>query len=123
VLKLRGGRPPLEICLSSSDVAASWAEGFQSLLSTREGEARKLQLMHELLADGAARRNLKQRLTRRERKARENFLRANSGRPRLAMTDLEAARLVQRAIRGHRVRNMVRNWVKIQAADGDVYCA
>ncbi len=124
VLRLRGGRPPMEMCLASADEAESWCKGFAGLLATREADERKRELMLELLADGAARKGLKARMTRKERKARENFLRSSAGSPRLAMTDLEAALLVQRAIRGHRVRNLVRNWVKITAADGDVYyCA
>ena len=114
----------MEMCLASADEAESWCKGFAGLLATREADERKRELMLELLADGAARKGLKARMTRKERKARENFLRSSAGSPRLAMTDLEAALLVQRAIRGHRVRNLVRNWVKITAADGDVYyCA
>ena len=122
-LRLTGGRPPLEICLASADEADSWRKGLEGLLATREADARKRELMLELLADGAARKSLKARMTRKERKARESFLRTTGG-PRLAMTDLEAALLLQRAMRGHRVRNIVRNWVKITAVDGDVYyCA
>jgi hypothetical protein len=122
-LRLKGGRPPLEICLASADEADSWRKGIEGLLATREADARKRELMLELLADGAARKSLKARMTRKERKARESFLRTTGG-PRLAMTDLEAALLLQRAVRGHRIRNIVRNWVKITAVDGDVYyCA
>ena len=121
-LKLKtAGRSKLDVCLSSPDVASAWMQGFQSLISSAEldAEAKKMELVRELLADGEARKNLK-KMRRDDRKQRESFL-IGAAQKKVAMTDLEAALFVQRAIRGHRIRRMVKNWVKFVAEDGDVY--
>jgi hypothetical protein len=108
------------LSLDSAEAATAWSAGFTQLLGSYESDAKKTALVTELLSDGSARRNMRGRLTRKERMARDAVL-SNNTRTRIVLSDLQAALLVQRAIRGHRIRNMVRGWVKIVAPDGDVY--
>lgn len=118
-LTVKGG-DPITLNLDSPEAATAWAAGFTQLLGSYESDAKKTALITELLSDGSARRNMRSRLTRKERMARDALV-SRSTRSKIVLSDFQAALLVQRAVRGHRIRNMVRGWVKIVAPDGDVY--
>lgn len=113
--------PPLNFYLDSPEVASQWAAGFESLLASQDTDSKKSLLLTELLLmDGAARKNMRAKLTRKERISRDALVHAAT-RPKIVMTDLQAALLLQRATRGHRIRALIKNWVKFKAQDGDVY--
>ncbi len=112
--------PELELRAPSAAEALVWVTAIREFILTSVDDDIKSKLVRDLLSDGAARRNLKARLSRGMRKARKAALSTVS--PKRPLTDALAATTVQRVYRGHISRSRVKGWVRIQDDDGDI-CA
>lgn len=112
--------PELELRATSSAEAQAWVVALREFIRTSVDDDIKSNLVRELLSDGAARRNLKARMSRGMRKARKAALSVVN--PKRPLTEALAATTVQRVYRGHLSRSRVKGWVRIQDDDGDI-CA
>jgi len=115
--------PALVMCTSSRAESQLWVGAITSLLATVPADIERGALLLELLSDGAARVNLRKKFNRRERKAREAFTASRMRAAKRAgpLSEGAAIAVLQRAMRGHAARNMVRGWVKVKDDSGDVY--
>ncbi len=116
--------PALVMCTSSRDESLLWVGAIKELLVAVPVSLEKGRLLEELLSDGAARRNLRKKFNRRERKAREALTaaRLKTARGGGPLTEGAAIGILQRAMRGHAARNMVRGWVRVKDPEsGEVY--
>jgi hypothetical protein len=104
------------MCTSSRAESQLWVGAINKMFETVPLEVQKSALLLELLSDGSARVNLRKKFNRKERKAREALLAARAKAAKRAgpMSEGAAIIILQRAMRGHAARNMVRGWVQVK---------
>jgi hypothetical protein len=112
------------MCTGSRAESQVWVNAINAMMASVPEDLVKSALLRELLSDGAARVNLRKKFNRRERKAREAFTaaRLKSAKRAGSMSEGAAIAILQRAMRGHLARNMVRGWVKVKDPEDPSGC-